>query len=64
MLAAFTSEISLHVTIWPKPLVFGMLFSFFAAASHSLCDKIAVKSNSDAQTKSLLNTISCKLFVL
>lgn len=27
MLAAFTSEISLDVSIWPKPLIFGRLFS-------------------------------------
>lgn len=34
MLAAFTSEISLHVTIWPKPLVFGMLFSSLLLLIH------------------------------
>lgn len=34
MLAASTSEISLDVSIWPKPLIFGRFFPPFTAASH------------------------------
>jgi len=58
MLAASTSEISLDVSIWLKPLIFGRLFSLFTAASHSLCRLFTIISKHEAQNKSLLNTIS------